>query len=254
MTRLHFANGTIGLQPGPIARLWLCRPEKANAINSQMWEGLVEAWQALSKRDDTRVLILRGDGKHFSSGADTTEFESAYASTASTDRYNRAYRRAIDDMAALPFPVLAVLHGAVIGSAVALATAADLRLAARDAQLTVSAAKLGFAYSLEDSARLLQLIGLARTKEMLFSARAIPADEARGWGLVNCVVAPEGLEATVTACAETIATQSRTALAGIKTILDSLSTTPEVAVAPLRRLYSESFQSADAAAARAKKG
>lgn len=121
MTHLHFADEMIRLQPGRIARLWLRRPEEANAINGRMWEGLIAAWQALSLRSDTRVLVLCGEGKHFSSGADTAEFESAYATATSSEQYNGVYRRAIDGMAALPFPVVASLRGAVIGGAVALA-------------------------------------------------------------------------------------------------------------------------------------
>lgn len=236
----------LDLHLGAVTTIHINRPAAANAFTGAMWGKLIDLCRDIGARPDVRVVVLSAEGKHFSSGADTREFADVYAEPDSTQRYNALYRDAVRAVAGLTMPVIAAVQGLALGGGAALATAADLRFCAAGAGFRITAGKLGIAYSPDDSARLIALIGRARAKDMLFSARTVVADEAFGWGLVDRVVPPEMLSDTVTAYAEDLAGIPTHSLACCKRIVDGLSVVPKEQAEPLWQVYASAFRTPEA--------
>lgn len=177
---------------GDIAELVLNRPGKRNAFTEAMWAGLPEILDTLAER--CRVLVVRGAGDHFASGADISEFEDIYSTQARGEAYSASIARALDALAAFPHPAIAMIRGACIGGGCGLALACDLRFADDTAKLAITPAKMGLLYPFNDTRRLVEAVGGAMAKDMLFSARVLDAAEAERAGLVNRRFAPEELE------------------------------------------------------------
>lgn len=174
------------------AQITLDRPEKRNALSLAMWRALPGLVRQCDADPALRLLVLRGVGGVFSGGADLEEFETDYA--AAPEAAHAAIRAGMEAVAASAKPTLAVIEGFAIGAGLGLAAACDMRLAAQDARFAVPPAKLGLLYSFGDLARLVALIGPARAKLLLYTARSVDAATALAWGLVEEVAAPAELE------------------------------------------------------------
>ena len=184
MTRT-FADGGLIYTPGRVARLTLTRPRTRNAMTQAMWAALPEVLAEAAGDDAVRALVVTGAGGAFSAGADIGEFAQVYADADSAAAYNATVRAGVAALRDLPRPVIAAIAGPCVGGGVALALACDLRMAAADAVFAVPPARLGIAYSPADTALLVQAVGPARAKDLIFSARRVPAPEALSMGLVD---------------------------------------------------------------------
>ncbi len=138
-----------------------------------------------------------------------------FADRAATFAYLDLMTAATAALAETPLPVIAAISGACIGAGVAVALACDVRIAAPDARLAVTPAKLGLMYSLADTKRLLSAVGASQTKDLLFTGRMISAEEALAVGLVDQV----GDAAAVAEKALVIAHQSSWTHARSKAVL-----------------------------------
>jgi enoyl-CoA hydratase/carnithine racemase len=163
---------------GPVARIFLNRPEKANALNSRMLEELRRTLDGL----DSRVVVLGGRGKTFCGGADVEELRALTAATA-PDFVTRIHDvcQAIRE---LPVPVVARLHGAVIGAGLEIAAACDLRVAADGTKFAMPEVKLAIP-SVVEAALLPRLMGSGRAAWLVLTGEAIDARRALEWGLVE---------------------------------------------------------------------
>ncbi|WP_234717039.1 enoyl-CoA hydratase/isomerase family protein [Ensifer adhaerens] len=240
-----FEDGKIALTIGRVARLKINRPDKRNAMNRAMWRGITEACGRLSEHPEVRVVVFGGVGPHFCSGADISEFAETYASDATAEQYNSGYRAAETVLRNLSVPVIAEIRGACLGGGLGLALSADLRFSDETAKIAVTASKLGISYSAEDCARLIEKIGVTRTKDMLLSARTIASQEALSWGLVDRVVAPEGLTDLVDSYAEDLAARSRASLRAMKFIINAIAEPNAKLCDELRATYSQLFRGPD---------
>jgi enoyl-CoA hydratase len=166
---------------GPVARIFLNRPDKANALNSAALTELVKAFESLSL-DSLRVVVLAGRGKTFCGGADVEELQSLNASTAGpfVEKIHRVCK-AIHD---LPVPVVAQLHGAVIGAGLEIAAACDLRIAAEGTKFAMPEVRLGIP-SVVEAALLPRLMGSGRAAWLVLTGEAIDARRALEWGLIE---------------------------------------------------------------------
>lgn len=182
---------------GAVAQLVLARPSRQNAISQAMWRALAGHCQALAADPTVRVVVVRGEPPAFSAGADIAEFPHVFADEASAHAYNELVQDALGRLEQLGKPTIARIEGNCIGGGCGLALACDLRFVASDARFGITPAKLGLAYSLGDIRRLLNLVGPARGKDMLFSARLLDAQEALRIGLVDRVVPAEELATVV---------------------------------------------------------
>jgi enoyl-CoA hydratase/carnithine racemase len=190
---------------GRIAELVLARPDKQNAVSRGMWQALAEHCAALDGDPTVRVVILRGEPPSFSAGADIAEFGQVFADEAAAHAYNELVQQALGRLERLAVPTIAHVAGSCIGGGCGLAVACDLRFAAADARFGITPARLGLAYSLGDVRRLVDLVGPACAKDILFSARLLDAEEALRIGLVDRVVPGDELAGTVQAYALTLA-------------------------------------------------
>ena len=167
---------------GPVARIFLNRPEKANALNSVMLEKLRDAVRGLEKDETLRVAMLAGRGGAFCGGADTHELRALDAETAPVfvARIHEVCK-AIRD---LPVPVVARLHGAVIGAGLEIAAACDLRVAADGTKFAMPEVRLGIP-SVVEAALLPRLVGSGRAAWLVLTGEAIDARRALEWGLIE---------------------------------------------------------------------
>lgn len=171
----------------------LDRPEKANALTRQMLGELAEV--ARAARGAARVLILTGEGKVFSAGADLDEARAGLAT-------DPVWEELSGEIAALPCLTIAALNGALAGGAFGMALACDLRLAVPEAKFFYPVMKLGFLPQPSDPGRLAALVGPARAKLLLMGGAKIGAEEALAFGLVDRVVPAESLLDAARALAE----------------------------------------------------
>jgi enoyl-CoA hydratase/carnithine racemase len=168
---------------GGVARIFLNRPQKVNALDSATLDALVAA---LGRIDETiRVVVLGGHGKAFCGGADVNELRALDPHT-SREFIGRVHR-ACDAVRKLPVPVVARLQGAVIGAGLELAAACDLRVAARGTRFAMPEVRLGIP-SVVEAALLPRLMGSGRAAWLVLTGEPIDAERAREWGLVEAVV------------------------------------------------------------------
>lgn len=194
--------------------LWtvtLCRPDKANSLTCDMLTRLAEIAEAATG-DGARALILTGEGRVFSAGADLEEARAGLATDPIWEKLSGA-------LALAPFLTIAALNGTLAGGAFGMALACDIRIAVPDAKFFYPVMKLGFLPQPSDPERLSALIGPARAKMILMAGAKIAADEALAWGLVDRIVPPETLMDAARALTTDVQTASAAHVAGIKALV-----------------------------------
>lgn len=202
---------------GSVAIVTFNRPEARNAMTWAMYEALHDACVHVDQDDRVRVLVLRGAGdKAFVAGTDISQFRSFTTPQHALD-YEKSQNENVGRLEDVTKPTIAMIRGFAVGGGANIALACDLRIAATDARLGVPIAKtLGNTLSIVTLARLLQYVGPARTKELLFTARLIDAQEGRAAGVFNDVVEPERLEARTLEMAEQIAANAPLTIRSVK--------------------------------------
>lgn len=170
------------VRDGPLALVTLSQPARRNAVSQAMWDALPGVF---AEAAEARVVVLTGEGEHFAAGADITEFEETYRTRASAEAALDRLAAAMEAVASCPVPVIAAVRGACVGGGCGLALACDLRIAAPDARFAITPAKLGLAYTLADTKRLVDAVGVSAAKDVLFSGRMIEAEEALSMGLCD---------------------------------------------------------------------
>jgi len=181
-------------QGSGIARIFLNRPQKVNALHAALLDQLAAAVEGLAADDRLRVVVLAGRGKAFCGGADLHDLASLTANTAGA--FVGRIHRVCAALRALPVPVVARLHGAVIGGGLEIAAACDLRVAAQDTRFAMPEVKLGIP-SVVEAALLPRLMGSGRAAWLVLTGEPIDADRAYEWGLVEALCAASELDRTV---------------------------------------------------------
>lgn len=192
-----------------VGELVLSQPKRRNALNAAMWAGLPSILDIAKKTTGIKILIVRGDGNHFASGADISEFETLYATEASAKKISDDIAAGFKALAEFPHPVIAMVRGACVGGGCGLALCCDLRFADTSAKFAITPAKLGLVYPFSDVQRLIETVGLPNAKDILYSARLLQSDEAYRVGLINQLHEPEKLEAAVLTYANDLAALSK---------------------------------------------
>ncbi|TMC13159.1 MAG: enoyl-CoA hydratase, partial [Chloroflexi bacterium] len=189
--------------------LWLTfnRPEARNAMTFAMYDRLAEVAREANQDDSLRCVVLTGAGdKAFVAGTDISQFKS-FKTEADAVEYEERMEREIGALGRVRVPTIAAIRGACTGGGFAIAGSCDLRIGSPSARLGIPIARtLGNCLSMASLNLLVELMGPARAKEMLFTARLIEAQEAKEIGLLNEVVdSEEGLLPRAQALAEQIA-------------------------------------------------
>jgi enoyl-CoA hydratase len=198
-----------------IAYVTLNRPQALNAYNLKMRDELYQVLGAIRDDADVRVAVFRGAGERaFCAGADLTEFLTAPSPLIA--RQVRWERDVWGLFLSLPQPLIAALHGYVLGSGLEIALCCDIRLAAEDVQFGLPEPQLGIIPAAGGSQTLPRVIGGAKALEILLSGRWIKADEAKQLKLVNRVVPRKELMTEAERLAKKIAGFDPVAVAGAK--------------------------------------
>lgn len=200
-----------------VATIALNRPDKLNVFDGRMHEEFRTALNDAAEDESVRCVLLRGEGRGFSAGADLSEVvESGDGSPDLGEYLRETYSRLITRIAAMEMPIVAALHGPVYGAGMGLALACDLRMAAQSAKFSVAFVKIGLMPDAGVSFFLPRVIGLGRAMEMAMLGEAVDAEEAHRIGLVNKVVADEDLIEESAAFAKRLAKLPTQALVEIK--------------------------------------
>jgi enoyl-CoA hydratase/carnithine racemase len=175
-----------------VLELRLARPERRNALDESMIDGLWTSLESAARDDEVQAVVLTGEGSAFCAGVDTARFEG--------ELDGRAFRFESHRLTALTElieriekPVLAAVNGAAVGFGVQLALACDLRIGAESARFLFSEGRLGLLPTHGGVARLVKLVGLARARDLLLSSREVSSDRAYGLGLLTEVVPDDDL-------------------------------------------------------------
>ncbi len=226
---MEFDPGTSELlyeRRGAIAFLTFNRPEARNAMTWAMYEGLYRTCEHVDGDDRVRVLVLRGAGeKAFVAGTDISQF-TAFETEQDALNYEKNGNRYVGRLESMRKPTIAMIRGYCVGGGAGIAMASDLRIVTPDAKFGVPIARtLGNTLSTNNFGRLVALIGPSRTKEILFTARMVEAEEGKAIGLFNEVVPGDQIEARVLELAETIAANApltvRAAKEAVRRILEN---------------------------------
>jgi 2-(1,2-epoxy-1,2-dihydrophenyl)acetyl-CoA isomerase len=205
---------------GSIAILTLDRPDPLNAMADPMWDALYEHLIAIAADDGVRAVILTGAGRAFCSGGDVTGM--AKSDVVSGRARSQRRHRTVLALYNLEKPVIAAVRGAVYGIGNALALACDLVVASDSAKFSMAFKKVGLVPDGGAIFFLTQYLGIARAKELVYTARVVPASEALELGLVVRVVPDGKLESEARALAAELAESATYALALAKKMFHSM--------------------------------
>lgn len=178
---------------GGIASVALCRPEKMNGLDLEMFEALIQAGEEVASNPSVRAVVLHGEGRSFCAGLDFVSF------MGSPDVGRKLLERGAESPAntaqraawvwqEVPVPVIAAVHGVAFGGGCQIALAADLRYLAHDAQLSVMEIRWGIIPDMSLTKTLLRLVPLDVAKELTFTGRILSAAEAVELGLATTIV------------------------------------------------------------------
>jgi enoyl-CoA hydratase/carnithine racemase len=201
---------------------WLVfdNPAKRNALNAAMWRGIPEALAQFESDPRVRCVVLRGSGTQaFTAGADISDFDNIRAQRP-TGKYESFMDQVLDAIQGSSKPSIAMIHGFCFGGGLELALACDLRYCGTSAQFAIPAAKLGVGYNVEGHKRLLETVGHAQAREIMFLGRRYDADEAVRMGLVNRAMPDAELESFVEEALRTLSENAPLSIANSKTIIE----------------------------------
>ncbi len=222
-------------------------PERRNALSLEMWGGMAEILRAFEADDAVRMVVMKGAGeKAFVSGADISQFEKNRSSAEQAAEYARVSEEARRVMEGMKKPLIAMIRGYCLGGGLGVALQADIRVASDDSQFGIPAGRLGIAYGFDGLKRLVDLVGPAKAKEIMFTARRITAANALDIGLVNAVAPAEELEGVVKDMAAVIAGNAPLSVRASKLTIDEVAKDgADRDLAMIERLSRECFDSDD---------
>ena len=211
-----------------VATVTLTRPDKHNALDIPMFDGILEAVEQVRSTAGVRAVVLHGEGPSFCSGLDIMSIMSAQdgvdgTDTGLTDVPNK-FQRVAYDWVTLPVPVIAAVHGNCLGGGLQIALGADIRIATPDSRLSVMEAKWGLIPDMSITRTLPRLVGIDVAKELTYTARVFSGEEADRLGVVTRV-ANDPLAAALTLARE-IAGRSPDAVRAAKRLYEESWTAP----------------------------
>lgn len=194
----------------------LNQPGRLNPLSFETLLDLERAARWFDGQPEIRVVVVRGEGRVFSAGADVTVFEAAATTESLPRRMGDAGRRMADAIEAMDAIAIAQIHGHCVGGGLVLAAACDLRIAAVDTSFSIPEVDLGIPLAWGGIQRLVREIGPALTKELVITCRPFDATEAREAGFLNRVVEQEALGAEVDELARLVASKPAYAVQATK--------------------------------------
>lgn len=207
----------VALRDDTVGIIELARPDKFNCLSVAVHEGIAAALGDFERAGSgVRSVLVRGQGKHFCTGADLDEVLTLRERPDDLARFISLGHAVLRRFEASPLPVVAACQGLCLAGGLELMLACDVVFAARDARFGDQHAQFGLVPGWGGSQRLPRVAGLRRALDLFFSARWLDAETAQQWGLVNHVVAADELAAEALAYCRAVGTRSRGGLAIMK--------------------------------------
>ncbi|MFQ5850175.1 MAG: enoyl-CoA hydratase/isomerase family protein [Candidatus Binatia bacterium] len=204
---------------GAVAIIQLHRPQKKNALNSELRREMEAALREIATDTKQKVVIVTGGEEIFCAGADIGEIQEA-TSAESTYKHAREFQLLFDQIESLPQPVIAAVSGYALGGGCELTLACDFRIASQTAKFGLPEIKIGAFPGGGGTQRLPRLLGAAKAKEIIFTGDPISAEEAVSYGLVMKVVPKEKLIEETKRFAAKLAALPRLALEASKVLIN----------------------------------
>lgn len=232
-------------QAGSVAFLTFNRPETGNALTWSMYDALTDACERVDADRDVRAFVIRGSGGVFSTGTDIRQF-TEFRSGADGVAYERRLEACLSRLEAVAVPTIAQVEGPAVGAGCAIALACDLRVCTSTARFGVPIARtLGNVLSIENCARLVEHVGMARTKDLLITGRLLDAAEASAAGLVTRMAEPNDIGRVVDDLAGTTARNAPLTIQAMKEALRRISIRRYLELDGFERLSAACYDSAD---------
>jgi enoyl-CoA hydratase/carnithine racemase len=233
------------VQP-PVAFLTFNRAEARNALTWEMYDGVVAACERVDASGEVRAFVLKGaGGKAFAAGTDIAQFAS-FTSREDAIGYERRLDAVLDRLERVRAATIAQVQGAATGGGCALALACDLRVCTPEARFGVPIARtLGNCLSAANCARMIDLLGPARTRELLLTGRLVDGIEAGALGLVTRVVEAAAIDGEVRALAATIAANAPLTIRATKEAMRRLHAARRLPADAIDDLIAECYLSED---------
>jgi crotonobetainyl-CoA:carnitine CoA-transferase CaiB-like acyl-CoA transferase/enoyl-CoA hydratase/carnithine racemase len=230
---------------GPVLHVELANPARRNALTWEMYDELQKLCVEARTDPGLRVVVVRGAGEAFAAGTDIAQF-TGFSGAADGLDYERRVGAVLEDLLAVPVPVLGVVDGPAVGGGLAIAACCDVLVATDRAVFGAPIARtLGNCLAPAVVARLQQRLGAGRTTGMLLTARTIDAAEAATAGFVHAVVAPEELDTAAAEHTRRLATGAPRTLAGLKEIERRLAAAGGAADVDADDVLADCYGSAD---------
>jgi enoyl-CoA hydratase len=230
---------------GPVAFLTFNRPEARNAMTWAMYDALVQACDHVDADPAIRALVLRATGEAFVAGTDIRQFAD-FTSGDDGLAYEKRIDSVIDRLERVKVPTIAQVHGVAAGGGCMIALVCDLRVCTRAAQFGVPVARtLGNCLSAANYARLVDLLGPARTKDLLYTGRLLDATEAESLGLVNRMVDGGKIDNEVRGLTETIAANAPLTIRATKEAIRRLAVRRRIEASEVDDLVAACYSSHD---------
>jgi len=218
----------------------------ANALSSDLLQELSNALDKIEADSSIKVVVLKGEGRFFSAGADIKEF-TTLQDEADTVRLATNGQRLFDRIEQFHLPVIASIHGAALGGGLELAMACHIRLVTEDAKLGLPELTLGIIPGFAGTQRLPQFVGLAKAYEMILTGQPITGHEAVTYGLANQAVAEEDLMKVTQSLAKSIANKSKPSIESVMQLIPYAKTSQfSKGVQKEAQLFSNIFTTDDA--------
>jgi enoyl-CoA hydratase/carnithine racemase len=228
-----------------VATVTLHRPEKRNALNLAVLDGLKDSFTQLENDPTVRVVVVCGEGKSFCSGLDLRDLSARQAGSGGDPE--SLVVPILQQIERSRHPTIAMVQGDAIAGGCELALHCDLRVAAETARFAMPLARLGLIVPFPLGQKLIEIIGPAFTKQLLFTGQPVDARRAYEIGMVHQVVPTAGLEAATAALARTIADNAPLSLAGMKqSLLRMISLRETIEHRDISELAHRARKSADA--------
>jgi len=211
-----------------VARLTISNPDRRNALDHEILDAIAEAMPQLDRGIETRCVLITGAPPLFSAGYDIAGIPEQSFERDAEALVAHPFHAAMEAIARHPWPTVAAINGHCLGGGLELAITCDLRICAAGAKLGMPPAKLGLIYGHTGLRKFLDVVGLARTKELFLTGRDLDAPRAEEIGLVNEVVADEEIEREAVGLAAAIAANAPLSMRGNKHAIDLLNASPEL--------------------------
>ena len=239
-------NAVLVEKQGPVAHIILNRPAKRNALNWEMWRQLAGAVDRVASDQDLRAVVVRGaEARVFAAGADIEEFERIFALKETSAAYTQCLQEAQYKLANLPIPTIAQIQGPCMGAGCGIALCCDLRFADDTARFAMPPAKLGLAYGVADTKRLVDIVGPSNAKHMFFTAANVDAHEALAMGLVDRLMEASSIAAETEAYVQSICELSRFTTRATKRIIQMVLDGASQDSDESRKLFIDAFNGDD---------